>query len=161
MAGNIQNKYGTNNQSITVTLASLANNGVRASAVIDNTVNVFQDVLVFLQVKSASASVSSTGIVNIFAYGTANNGTTYTEGATGSDAGITLTSPPNCRLIGQVNVVANSTTYYGGPFSVAGAFRGVLPDHWGIFIQNNSGAALDGTESNHAKFYQGVYEQYT
>ena len=63
------------------------------------------------------------------------------------------------KLIGVINVVANSTTYYGGPFSVAAAFGGQLPDHWGIVVQNESGATLDGSVGS--AYYQGVKAQMT
>jgi hypothetical protein len=160
VAGDIKNKYGTSNQALTLTIASLANNGQRQSTSVDNSSNVFQDVLVFLKIKSAAASTSSTGYVNVYAYGTADGGTTYQDGAGASDAGITLTVPPNMRLIGVLNVVANAVTYTG-LFSIAAAFGGVMPEKWGIVIENKTGAALDATAGNHAAFYQGVYTQYT
>lgn len=160
MAGNIQNKYGSNNQAITCTLASLANNGQRSALAIDFTATLFIDALVQIQIKSGASGVSATGYVNVYAYGTVDGGTTYGEGA-GTDAAITLTSPPNVRLIGVLNVVANATTYKSNPMSMAQAFGGVLPDHGGIIIENKTGAALDGTEGNHLKLYQGVYAQYT
>jgi hypothetical protein len=137
----------------------LANNGQRQSASIDNRTNLFLDALVFVNIKSAAAAVSSTGFVNIYAYGTSDDGTNFSDSASGSDASITLTSPPNMRLIGVLNVVANATTYKGGPFSVAQAFGGVLPALWGIVIENKTGAALDTTEANHLKVYQGVLAQ--
>src|SRR5437879_3866715 len=160
MPGDILNKYGTNNQAITITLASLANNGQRSSLAIDNSVNKFIDAWVQFQIKSGASGVSATGYVNVYAYGTVDGGTTYGEGA-GTDAGITLTSPPNVRLIGVLNVVANATTYKSNPMSVAAAFGGVLPAHWGLIIENQTGAALDATEGNHLKMYQGLYGSYT
>lgn len=163
MAGDVKAKFGTSNQAITVSLApagvGLANNGARASTAIDNSTNLFLDALVHVSIKSNAAGTAATGYVNVYAYGTADGGTTYSDGATGSDASITLTSPPNMRLIGICNVVANATTYKCGPFSVAAGFNGTMPDHWGIVIENKSGAALDATEGNHAKFYQGVLAQ--
>lgn len=92
----------------------------------------------------------------VYAYGTADGGSNYSEGATGSDAGITLTSPPNVKLIGIINVVANSTTYKSGPFSVAQAFGGVLPEKWGIIVENKTAATLDASVGS--AIYQGVYE---
>lgn len=165
MAGNLLAKYGSNNQPITCSLApggtGLANNGARASAAIDNTSNLFLDALVQVQIKSGASGVSATGYVNVYAFATVDGGTTYSDGATGSDASITLTAPPNARLIGTVNVVANATTYKSSPMSVAQAFGGMLPDHWGIIIENKSGGALDTTEGNHLKLYQGMYGSYT
>jgi hypothetical protein len=165
MAGDIKNKYGTSNQAITCSLApggtGLANGSARQSAAVDNSTNVFQDALVFVKVKTGASGVTATGTVNVYAVATADGGTTYTDGATGSDAAITMAVPPNARLIGVINAVANATTYSGGPFSVAAAFGGVLPDHWAIVIENKTGGALDTTEANHGKWYQGVYSQYT
>jgi hypothetical protein len=159
MATTFKSLYGTSNQTITITVASLANNGARQSTVIDNSTNLFLDALVMVKVKTNAAGTSSTGSVEVYAFGTADGGTTYTETAGASDAAITLTSPTNAVLVGIINTVANATTYPSGPFSIAKAFGGVLPDHWGIVINNKSGAALDSTGGNHAVFYQGVQTQ--
>lgn len=161
MAGNLLAKYGTSNQTLTLTIASLANNGARQSTAVDNSSNLFLDALVFLKIKSGAASTVATGYVNVYAVGSVDGGTTYTENAGASDAGITLTAPPNARLIGTINVVANAVTYYGGPMSVAQAFGGMLPDHWGIIIENKTGGTLDTTGGNHSAIYQGVYGSYS
>lgn len=155
---NIQTQYGTANQAITCTIASLTTGSARSSAAVDNTANLFLDALVQLVIKSGASATVATGYVNIYAYGTTDDGTTYPEGA-GTDTGVTLTVPPNVRLIGVLNVVANATTYKSEPMSVAAAFGGVLPKKWGIIIENQSGGTLDGTEGNHLKIYQGVYGQ--
>lgn len=155
----IKAKFGSSNQGITITLASLANDAARESTVVDNSTNVFLDALVTLKVKSGASGTSTTGYVAVYAYGTSDGGTTYGDTATGSDAAITLTSPTNLRLIGMINVVANATTYKSNPMSVASAFGGALPEKWGIVVVNKSGGTLDGTEGNHAKFYQGVLAQ--
>lgn len=152
-----KSKYGTNGQAITITITSLANNGQRESTAVDNSSNLYLDALVSVKVKSAAASTSPTGYVNVYAYATTDGGTTYGGGATGSNAAITLTAPPNLRLIGVINVVANSTTYTSDPFSVAAAYGGVLPEKWGIVIENKSGATLDGSVGS--AWYQGVLQQ--
>jgi hypothetical protein len=151
----IKSAYGTNNQSITCTITSLTNTSARQSTAIDNTSALFLDALVFVKIKTASASTSASGFVTIFAYGTVDGGTTYSDGVTGTDGALTPTSPPNLVKIGVINAVANSTTYEAGPFSVAAAFGGVLPDHWGIVVQNQTGATLDASVG--AAIYQGVY----
>lgn len=151
--------YGAQNQALTITLASLASGSARESTVVDNTSNKFLDALVQLKIKAGGSGTAATGYVNVYAYGTVDGGTTYGEGATGADAGITLVSPTNLRLIGRLNVVANAVTYKGNPMSVAAAFGGVLPDKWGIVVENQSGGTLDTTGSNHAAVYQGVNAQ--
>lgn len=163
MSSTFKNQYDTSGQLITISLApggvGLANTGARASTAVDNSSSLYLDVLVQVVIKSAASAVSATGYVNIYAYGTTDGGTDYAEGATGTDAAITLTSPTNLRLIGTLNVVANAVSYTSEPMSVAAAFGGVLPQKWGIVIENQSGAALDTTEANHKKLYQGLWGQ--
>src|SRR4029077_7688738 len=163
MAGNILNKYGTNGQAITCTLNTLASSTVfvgRGSLVVDNTTNLFQDALVVLKIHTAGTLVAPS-YVTVYAYGTVDGGTTYTDTALGTDAGVTLTNPPNARVIGIISAPTTAVTYIGGPWSVAAAFGGVLPAHWGVFVVNITGAAFDTTEGNFSKTYQGVYSSYT
>lgn len=159
MAGDIKQKFGTSNQSITCTITSLTNNSQRQSTAIDNSTNLYLDALVFLTIKSAAASTSASGYCNVYAYGTVDGGSNYSDGASGTDGSITLTSPPNVRLVGTVNVVANSTTYKAGPFSIAAAFGGIMPEKWGIIVENKTGATLDASVGS--AIYQGVYAQFT
>lgn len=161
MAGDIKQRFGASNQSITLTHASLANNGARASTAVDNSSNLFTNALVGGKVKTGASGTASTGTVNVYAYASADGGTTYSDSATGTDAGITLTVPPNAKLIGIVNCVANATIYKYGPFDVASAFGGVLPSSWGTILENKTGGSLDATEGSHGMHYQGVYAQYT
>jgi hypothetical protein len=160
----IQSKYGTEKQGITISLApggvGLANAAARVSTVIDNTTNLFLDALVQLQLKSGASGVSANGFANIYAYGTVDAADNfYPEAITGTDAALTLVVPTNLRFIGVINMVANATAYISEPMSVAAAFGGVLPEKWGIVIENQSGAAFDTTEANHLKWYQGVEGQ--
>ncbi len=155
----IKQKFGTNNQAITCSLASLANSSARQSTEIDNTSDLFVDVLVSLSVKTNAAGTSATGFVAVYLYATVDGGTSRTENAGASDAAITLTSLRNAIPLGVLNTVANATTYYGGPWSVAKAFGGVMPAKWGIIVDNRSGAALDSTEGNHNKRFQGIHLQ--
>lgn len=148
--------YGTSNQSITCTLTSLTNGSQQGSVAIDNTSNLFLDAFVQVKVKSNAAGTAATGVVNVYAYGTADGGTDYSDSVSGTNASQTLTSPPNLKLIGIINVVANAVTYVGGPFSVAAAFGGVLPDHWGIVVENKTGATLDASVGS--AWYQGLQQ---
>jgi hypothetical protein len=156
MPTTFKSQYGASGQAITCTLASLASGASRASAAIDNTSNQYLDALVQIGIKTGT--ISGTAYVVVYAYGTANGGTNYIEGVAGVDAGTTLTSPTNLKLLGILNTPASNTTY-NGIFPVASAFGGQLPDHWGIVIQNSTGGSLSATESDHLKVYQGVYAQ--
>jgi hypothetical protein len=60
-------------------------------------------------------------------------------------------------VIGVLNVVADAATYKSEPMSVAAAFGGILPDHWGIALENKTGGTLDA--STGSAFYQGINQQ--
>ena len=155
----IKLQYGSSNQAITVTLTSLASAAARESTVVSNTTNLFLDALVSMKSKSATGTIGGDKAIYVYAYGSADGGTTYPDNVTGSDAGITLVSPTQLRLIGVLNVPASNTAYDGGPWSVASAFGGVLPEKWGIVVQNVTGLALSSTAGDHALWYQGILGQ--
>ena len=161
MAGNLENKYGLNNQPIVCTIVSLPVNGQRASAAIDNSANLFTDILVTVKAKTGTSGVSASGTINVYACGSTDGGVTYSDNVAAGDATCTLTSPPNAALIGVINCVANAAVYVGGPFSVANnpLWKGSLPDHIVIVIENKTGAVLD--PSIGSAWYQGMMEQYT
>src|SRR5580693_3290435 len=123
--GNLNEQFGPSGQSITCTITSLADGSARQSTVVDNSTSLYFDALVSVKVKTGASGVAAAGFVEVWAYGTVDGGTTYTDGASGSDAAITPTVPPNLRRVGTINAVANATTYIGGPFSVAAAFGGL------------------------------------
>lgn len=145
----------TNNQPIVITLASLGNNSMQASAQISNQSPSYFDAGVMVEVTTSSAP-SSTGTIGVYAYGSANGGSVNTDGVVQSSVSgsFSPSSPTNLKLLGIVNANVGSTTYVGGPFSPAAAF-GYLPGYWGIVVQNTTGAALASTSSNNIAFYEG------
>lgn len=154
----IKAAFGTSNQSITITLNSLADDAYRASTAVDNSSNLYLDALVQVKILVSSSAPTGESVVNVWAYGTADGGTTYSGGATGTDAaygGVAGQNINNARLIGVIHCDAASETFESDVMSVASAFGGVLPDHWGIIVQNQLGAALES--SGCSAFYQGVY----
>jgi hypothetical protein len=157
MASTVKELFGTSNQAITCTITSLGSTSARQSTAVDNSTNLYLDALVFVTVKTSASALGAGPYVNVYAYGTADGGTTYTDGATGSDAAYTLISPPNLKLIGIISTPSTSTSYKAGPFSVAQVFGGVLPEKWGIIVENQTGQSLDASVG--AAIYQGVYNQ--
>lgn len=144
---------------ITATLASLADNAARESANVDNGTNLFLDVMVYLAVKLQTGTPSSDKSVYVYAYGS-EDGTNYTDNATGSDAALTLRVPTNLRPLGVILTPdSGGLTYKSGPMSLAQAFGGVVPRRWGIVVLNKTGIALSATEGDHVKSYSGVYYQ--
>lgn len=151
----INQLFGTSNQALTLTIASLGNTSARESTAVDNTSNLFMDVKLAVKVKTNAAGTSATGVVNVFAYATADGGTTYSGGATGTNAAYTNNKDALIYL-GSLPTIANATTYVS-MFSLSRAFGyGGIPAKWGIVIDNQSGAALDSTAGNHSAVYQGI-----
>ena len=158
MAADLKQKYGTSAQAITITLASLASTSLRECTAIDNGTNLFNDVKVQVKIKTNAAGTVATGVVNVYAYGTTDGGTTYSGGATGTDAAYTAASA-NLIYLGQIAAAANATTY-NAVFNLQFAFGyGGIPVKWGVVVENLTGAALDATGGSHVVQYQGVLAQ--
>lgn len=156
---NVKTAYGTEAQAITCTLASLVHSTTagRESTAIDNTSNLYLDALVQVKVVLQSGTPGSDKRVYVWAYGTVDAATpVYPDAVTGTDAGITINSPTNLRLLGIIEAPTSAGTFKGGPWSVAQLF-GSLPEKWGIVVMNMTNMTLSATESDHKKLYQGVY----
>jgi hypothetical protein len=87
--------------------------------------------------------------IEVWAYGS-YDGTSYSGGATGSDANLTPQEKSLLRLLTIIPTVATSNqAYTWGPFSMAQAFGGTLPRKTGVFIVHNTGVNLNSTGGNH------------
>lgn len=156
----VKTAYGTNGQALTITLASLADSSTagRESTVVDNTTNLFLDVLIMAKIKTQnSGSISAPSAAFLYAYATADNGTTYPDTVTGSDAAITLNNPTQLKLLGAIYAAAINTQYKSSVFSLAALYGGRMPAKWGVVVVNDTGTALSATGSDHGVWYQGVY----
>lgn len=154
----IKVEYGTST-SLTLTLASLASSATagQESTAVDNTSDKFIDVLVQVKTAIQTGSPANDKAVYVYAYGS-EDGSTYTDNATGSNAAITLRAPTNLRLIGVIACPdSGALTYESQPMSVASAFGGIMPRKWGIVVRNYTGLALSSTEGDHSYKYTGVY----
>jgi hypothetical protein len=157
---NIKTAYGTDAQAITCTLGSLANSATagRESLAVDNTTNLWLDALVFLTIKLQAGTPANDKGVYVYVAGTVDAATpSWPDAITGTDANITFNAPLNIRTLGFIAAPTSAGTFKGGPWSVAAAFGGSLPEKWSIAVRNYTGIALDATEGNHKKVYQGVY----
>lgn len=157
-AGDITPVYaGATATAITLTLTSLANAAARESTAVDNTSTLYLDAFVVVQAKLLTGTPASDKVINVYAYGASEVTTPkYPDKVTGSDAAITLDSPTNLRLLGQIQAAASGAlTFKGGPWSVCQALGlPVLPQKWGIVVENRTNLALDTT--GHTAVFQGV-----
>lgn len=156
----VKTAYGSSNQALTITLTSLADSSTagRESTVVDNGSNLWLDVLISAKIKTAnSGSIAAPSSVFLYAYASTDNGTSYPDAATGTDAAITLNNPTQLKLLGVIYAAAINTQYKGGPWSLAALYGGKMPQKWGVVVVNDSGTALSATGSDHGVWYQGVY----
>lgn len=149
--------YGTST-SITCTLASLAQAAARECTVVDNGTNLYIDAMLYLAVKLQTGTPGSDKVVNVYLY-VSEDGTNYTDNATGSDAAVTLRSPTNLIPAGQIACPdSGGLTYKFVIPSIASICGGILPRKWGIVVENRTNVTFSATEGDHAKTYTGIYE---
>ena len=147
----IKQAYETSD-TLTITLASLANAAGRAATAIDNTTNKDPWAKVYVKVKTGASGVSTTGTVNVYLISAAD-ATNYDDNFAGTDAAYT---PVNAKLIGFLYANANATSYYK---TINLEDLGVeLPQKFSIGIYNATGAALDSTAGNHAVIVTRAYK---
>ncbi|HEY1170225.1 MAG TPA: hypothetical protein VGH19_02540 [Verrucomicrobiae bacterium] len=149
MPTEIKDKFGSST-AFTITLANLATGVAKQSTIVDNTTDRFTRVIVYAKIKQGS---TPTGNRTVTAYliRDDNHGTNHrTDGAGASDATITI---QNAQLIGVMN---NKSSPTAGDV-LYGEFVIDNPGpKWGIAIQNDTGANLDNTGSNHWVRYLGI-----
>ena len=147
---------------MTITLASLASDtnliAGRESTVVNSTASFAVDFLVGGTITASSTSATASRQIEIWAYGT-YDGTSYSAGATGSDANFSPTGEKTLlKLLTIIPTDATSShAYQWGPFSIAQAFGGVAPLSWGSYVVHNMGSALSATGANHEMEYIPVY----
>jgi hypothetical protein len=144
---------------LTISLGSLASstNAGRESTAVDNTSNKYLDALVQVKIVLQTGTPSVDKSVYVYAYGS-EDGSMYTDNATGSDAAITFRVPTAMVMIGAIPCPdAGGVTYESQPMSVAMAFGGYLPRKWGLAIRNYTGVTFSTTGGDHSATFTGIY----
>ncbi len=149
----------TGSGAITITsMVGITFTSFAGSLVITNTSNLYLDVYVQVKIKTGIGVDTVNGKVNVYGYGSVDNGTTYSDGTTGTDAIQTYASnrTHNLSFLGAITAKANTTTYVSNPFSFAMANGGVIPEKWGIVVENLTGATFDNTAGNFSAKFVGI-----
>jgi hypothetical protein len=150
--------YGTTT-AMTITLASLASDtnlvAGRQSTVAANGTDDAIDALVGGKVTTGTTPTASKQI-EVWLFGSYDD-TEYSAGAGASDANLTPDTKTLLKLLTIIPTVNTSDkAYRWGPFSVAQAFGGVMPENWGVYIVHNTGVNLNATGGNHEVHYTPV-----
>ena len=159
--------YASTGTAITITLPSLADGAYRESTAITNAANLYIDALVGASIQVGA--VGADGTIEVYAYASADGGTTYSGGLDGSDAAVTWGTTHSTSVNGfsqlvllgviDVDTTDDNNDLECGPYSIASAFGGVLPEDWGLVIKNDTGTAFHATGTNNSVHYSGI--QYT
>jgi hypothetical protein len=152
-------EWGSSTAFGTHTLASLASSATvgREGPAFDNSTLKYLDLMVSFFIKLQAGSPTGDKTIYFYAAGS-EDGTNWTDNATGADASITLRVPTGLRLIGaQPCPDSGGLTYKCGPFYMSTAFP-VMPRKVSVIVLNATGIAFTATEGDHTKQYSGAYE---
>lgn len=142
---------------IQMALQSLASAAYWGSLAVDNSTNLYEDVLTGGSITTGTTPTTGKRI-QIFAFGTWDDGTTYSGGALGTDAAYTPGGEAG-NLIGPIWVIDTDATsnhvYEWGPVSL-GAIIGAVPMEWGLVVTHDTGVALKSLAGDHVMKYQGL-----
>jgi len=164
MPNSILWKYGST-ATITAAVESLASDtnllaGIE-SAIIDNTSDGFEDIILSGKVTAGTSPTASRSIevwaVAWDSYGWPDvfDGTTSGETITSSDIKNAI-----CKSVATMSTSNTSDrAYFFTGVSAKQVFGGVLPSKFVLFVVHNTGVALNATAGNHEFRYQGVYPQ--
>ena len=133
------------------TATAAAGCAARQTSTTNNVVDAQVRVSVVTPAFTATASTS----VDMYVVGS-NDGTTWPDSITASDATITLPSlSNNLRFLGTLMCHTSAGTFVSEPLSVAAAFGGVLPQQWKVVIQNNlpAGVSLTSGTVSYSEVY--------
>ncbi len=138
---------------LTITLASLATSTVgvgRQSTIVDNTTNLYMDILVYVKIELGTSPVGDKS-VQVYIILDDNHATNHrSDGAGASDAGLTIL---NATLIDVMRDLSSPST---GDI-LYGEFLVNRPGpKWGIAITHDTGVNLDSTGSNHWVRFVGI-----
>lgn len=142
---------------ITMAMQAIATATYYGSASVDNTTNLYEDVLVGGFVSTGTSPTTGKRI-QWFLYGTWDGGTTFSGGAAGTDAAYTPGGEAG-NLIGPIWVIDTDATsnhvYEWGPVSL-GAIIGAVPQKWGLVVTHDTAVNLKSLAGDHVQKYQGL-----
>ena len=164
MPNNILIKYGTTT-TITNAIASLASDtnllAGYESAVIDNTTDGYEDIILSGKVTTGTSPTAARQIEvwavawDSSAWPDVFDGTTGAETITSADIKASLCK---CVAIMSTNNTSDRAYSFTG-VSARQVFGGVLPSKFVLFTVHNTGVNLNATAGNHEFRYQGIYPQ--
>lgn len=151
--------------SANVSLNALASSTTRTvgaqSDQIDNTSNLYDDIMLSGSFKVGTTPTANTQI-DVWVFACKDGSSAYPDTITGAGTGaITLTSENVRNAAGKLlkSILVDTTTgrvYHFSNESIAALFGGILPQKIVIFVSHNNGAAFDASSSGGQMNYLGI-----
>lgn len=150
MPSEIKDKF-SSATALTISLGGIATGTAKQSTMVDNTSDRYARVLIYVKIKQGTSPVNAR-TVTAYLLREDGHGTPHrTDGAGASDATITILNAPLVGIINNKSSGATTGDVMYGEFVIDNP-----GPKWGIAIQNDTGVALDATNSNHWVRYVGV-----
>jgi len=139
--------YGSSTAITTTALATLASSATAGwqSAAIDNTTDLALGILITLSVTLASGTPASDKTVYVYVY-ESEDGTSYTDNATGSQGTLTRRDPTNFKLLGTIATPDAGALTYKQTFTYAPP---VMPRKWGVYVNNITNLAFTAASASY------------
>ena len=156
--------WGTLNGALNALASSSTRVAGAQSDQIDNTSNLYDDILISGSFKVGTSPTSNTQI-DVWVFACKDWSSAYPDVITGSGNGAKTLTSENVRNAGGKllkSILIDSTTgrvYDFSNESVAALFGGVLPEKFVLFVAHNTGVALDASSSGGQMNYLGVQWQ--
>ncbi len=125
----------------------------RESGVIDNTTNLYLDVLLSGRFKANNTAPTAGGKIEVWAGAILEDTPLYPDVFDGTGSAETVTSADiknaALKLVASIpnDATANRVYEFGG-VSVAELFGGIMPAKWFVFVTQSTGQALNTTASS-------------
>jgi len=133
---------GASTSVVTTALATLAHDATGKagwqSAAFDNQIDLALGVLITVKVTLAAGTPTADKTVYVYTYDS-EDGTTFTDNATGAQGLLTRRDPTNLKLLGTIATPDAGALTYTQTFTYAPP---VMPRKWGLFIANVTGFAF-------------------
>lgn len=149
MATLLKPSYGSS-ATITFTVSGLATDSNllagRQSAIVNNNTDLAVDAIVGWSILTGTTTANT--VIEIWANGTWDDGTTYIAGGGGGDAALspaTVGIKRGMKLLAVIDVTDTTGRTFTGMASIAQAFGGTMPQRWHLYIVHNTGANLSTT----------------
>lgn len=124
---------------LSIGLTEVSHSGARSSAYVDNSSNKYIDEMVGGRFIAGNSGILSNGLVRVYAYGS-TDGVHFSDNADGTDRVHPLSG--NAPFLASVAVDGSGKNARFGPFAVAPLFGGILPQYWGVIVENVTGQPL-------------------